>query len=130
MLNGRFVSGRVSPQKDLFASPCLLAAYRAVCGGRFVCLDGDYVGNWSGKYMVHSTATGYTEAFDVEQQYWLDGETLYGVSVILREQSMQSANSVTVIRGTHYYSVVTRGEIEEEYLGVPKEGGIYGCRAT
>lgn len=83
-----------------------------------------YVGTWSGKYTVHSTATGFTEAFEVQQQYWLEDGKLYGVSVMIRDEGMRSANSVTVLHENYYYSVVKRAEVEEEYLGVPKDGGI------
>lgn len=83
-----------------------------------------FVGSWSGKYTVHSTATGYTEVFEVQQQYWLEGGKLYGASVTVRDQGMQSATSITVIEDDHYYSIIKRGEAKEEYVGVPKEGGI------
>jgi len=83
-----------------------------------------YVGSWSGKFTVHSTATGFTEAFEVEQQYWMDAGKLYGVSVMMRGEQMDSSNSVTVIKDDHFYSIVKRGETEEQFVGVPKEGGI------
>ena len=79
-----------------------------------------YVGSWSGKYTVHSTATGFTEAFEVRQQYWLDDDKLYGASVVLREGSKESASSITVIQGKSYYSIVNRGLTQEEYIGVPR----------
>lgn len=83
-----------------------------------------YEGRWVGSFTLHSTATGYTETFPVEQQYWMDGERLHGVAVIDRNSKIQTAKSVTFILKGKLVSEITRGEETERYIGVLNEGGI------
>jgi len=83
-----------------------------------------YEGRWSGDFTIHSTASGYTENFPVEQRYWLEGKRLRGISVLQRQKGIETSTSWTYIEGKKLVSEVTRGEDEETYYGVPQDQGI------
>ena len=83
-----------------------------------------YEGRWSGDFTIHSTASGYTENFPVEQRYWLEGKRLRGIAVLQRQKGIETSTSWTYIEGKKLVSEVTRGEDEETYYGVPQDQGI------
>jgi len=83
-----------------------------------------YEGRWVGQFTLHSAATGYTETFPVEQQYWMSGEKLHGVAVSGRNSGLQSARSETCIVRDKLVSEITKGDTVERYLGVIHEGGV------
>lgn len=83
-----------------------------------------YEGCWLGEFTIHSTATGYSQTFSVEQRYWwADGE-LHGMSVTETDDGMQTAKSRTFIQDAQLQAEITRGEVVERYLGVLHEGGL------
>lgn len=83
-----------------------------------------YEGRWVGHFTLHSAATGYTETFSVEQQYWMANDKLHGVAVTDRASGMESSRSVTFILEDKLVSEITRGEKTERYLGVLHENGV------
>lgn len=83
-----------------------------------------YEGRWVGHFTVHSTASGYTETFPVEQQYWWKNGALHGVAVTQREVGMSSARSKSVVKEGKYFSEVKSGETVENYWGVLHDGGL------
>ncbi|MEN8733456.1 MAG: hypothetical protein ABF322_03760 [Lentimonas sp.] len=85
---------------------------------------GRYEGRWVGHFTLHSVATGYTETFSVEQQYWMADDKLHGVAVSERDSGMQTARSVTSIVDDKLVSVITQGVKIERYLGVLHENGV------
>ncbi len=101
---------------------CLLP----VCLSADVMLDDlhSYEGRWVGNFTIHSTATGYTENFPVEQRYWMEGQKLHGLAVIQRDAGMESTSSVTYVDGEKLVSEVKRGQTKDIYYGLRHEGGI------
>jgi len=83
-----------------------------------------YEGRWVGHFTIHSTASGYSETFPVEQQYWWKDGVLHGVAVSQREVGMSSARSQSVAKEGKYFSEVKVGEVVENYFGVLHDGGI------
>ena len=83
-----------------------------------------FEGRWVGHFTVHSTASGYSETFPVEQQYWWKDDQLHGVAVTQREVGMSSARSTSVAREGKYFSEVKSGEAVENYWGVFADGGL------
>ncbi|CAA6676566.1 MULTISPECIES: hypothetical protein [unclassified Lentimonas] len=83
-----------------------------------------FEGRWLGHFTVHSTATGYTETFTVEQQYWWKNGKLHGVAVTEREQGMSSSRSQSIVEGGKYLSEVRSGDSAEMYWGVLRDGGV------
>lgn len=83
-----------------------------------------YEGRWVGHFTVHSTASGYSETFPVEQQYWLKDGELHGVAVTQREVGMSSARSKTVTQKNKFLSEVKIGDVVESYWGVLADGGL------
>lgn len=83
-----------------------------------------YEGRWVGHFTIHSTASGYSETFPVEQQYWWKDGVLHGVAVSQREVGMSSARSQSVAKEGKYFSEVKVGEAVENYFGVLHDGGI------
>lgn len=83
-----------------------------------------YEGRWLGHFTIHSAATGYTETFPVEQQFWMADGKLHGIAVSDRDSGLQSARSMTYIVEGKLASEITTGETVERYLGVIHEGGI------
>lgn len=83
-----------------------------------------YEGRWVGDYTIHSTATGYSQTFPVEQRYWWEDGQLHGMSVAETDDGMQTAKSRTFIQDEKLQAEITRGEVTERYYGVLHEGGL------
>lgn len=83
-----------------------------------------YEGRWVGNFTLHSAATGYTETFPVEQQYWMAENKLHGVAVTDRNTGMESARSVTFIVDDKLVTEITTGTETQRYLGVLHEQGV------
>jgi hypothetical protein len=77
-----------------------------------------------GHFTIHSTASGYTETFPVEQQYWWKGNVLHGVAVTQRESGMMSTRSRSVAKEGKYFSEIRTGEAVENYWGVQQAGAL------
>ncbi|MFQ3225541.1 MAG: hypothetical protein ACI8Z5_001802, partial [Lentimonas sp.] len=83
-----------------------------------------YGGRWVGHFTIHSTATGYTETFPVEQQYWWKEGQLHGVAVTQREVGMSSTRSKSFAEEGKFLSEVKSGDTVETYWGVLRDGGL------
>ena len=83
-----------------------------------------YEGRWVGHFTVHSTASGYSETFPVEQQYWWKDGTLHGVAVTQRDSGMSSSRSKSVAEDGKCFSEVKSGASVEKYWGVLHDGGL------
>lgn len=83
-----------------------------------------YVGRWVGEFTIHSTATGYSEVFPVEQLYWIKDGTLHGVAASDRDSGLQNSRSETVIEGNRLRTCVFHKDSEESFFGTLHEGGI------
>jgi len=83
-----------------------------------------YEGRWVGDFTIHSTATGYSQTFPVEQRYWWEDGQLHGISVSDTNHGMQTAKSRTFIQEGKLQSEVTQGEITERFFGVLHDAGI------
>ena len=83
-----------------------------------------YAGRWVGHFTVHSAATGYSETFAVEQQYWWKDGELRGVAVTQREGGMESSRSCTYVKEGRLISEVGHGDKLEFFQGVFIDGGI------
>lgn len=81
-------------------------------------------GRWVGHFTIHSTATGYSETFPVEQHYWWKDGALRGVAVSERKGGMESARSRTYVKDGKLVSVVLRDSTEEIFIGVLHDGGV------
>ena len=79
-----------------------------------------------GEFTLKSDASDYSETFTVEQQYWLEGKKLYGVSVFERPKvGLESAKSVVVINDDGSLLMeVRRNEGTEAFVGVHRDGAI------
>jgi hypothetical protein len=85
---------------------------------------GSFEGRWVGHFTIHSSATGYSETFPVEQQYWWEDGVMYGVAVSDRTGGLQSARSSTRLEDGQLVSVVKSDSGEEIFIGVLHDGGI------
>ena len=84
-----------------------------------------YEGRWTGKFTIRSSATGYSETFPVEQQYWMRDGELRGLEVAERKDGMATASSRTFVKEGRLYSEVERSDGEtERFIGTVHEGGI------
>ena len=83
-----------------------------------------YEGRWAGHFTIHSTATGYSETFPVEQRYWWKDGKLRGVAVSQRQQGTSTARSSSWVRGDKVVTEVKHASGAENYLGVLHEGAI------
>jgi hypothetical protein len=83
-----------------------------------------YEGRWVGHFTIHSTSSGYSETFPVEQLYWWEDGVLHGVAVSQRDTGMSSARSKSVMKDGKYFSEVKAGETVENYWGVLHDGGL------
>ena len=83
-----------------------------------------YEGRWVGHFTIHSTTSGYSETFPVEQQYWWEEGVLHGVAVTQRDVGMSSARSKSVMKNGKYFSEVKAGETIENYWGVLHDDGL------
>jgi hypothetical protein len=83
-----------------------------------------YEGRWLGDFMIHSTATGYSETFPVEQRYWWEEGQLHGISISDTNNGLQTAKSLTFIQDDKLQSEVITGETTERFFGFLRDGGI------
>lgn len=83
-----------------------------------------YEGRWLGDFTIHSTATGYSETFPVEQRYWWEEGQLHGISVSDTNKGLQRAKSLTFIQDDKLRSEVINGETTERFFGFLRDGGI------
>ncbi len=83
-----------------------------------------YEGRWVGHFTVHSTSSGYSQTFPVEQQYWLEDGVLHGVSVSERDEGISSARSKSVVKDGKYFSEVEAGAALENYWGMLHDDGL------
>ena len=83
-----------------------------------------YEGRWLGDFTIHSTASGYSETFPVEQRYWWEDGQLHGISVSDTNNGLQSAKSLTFIQEGKLQSEVITGENTERFFGFLRDGGI------
>ena len=83
-----------------------------------------YEGRWLGDFTIHSTASGYSETFPVEQRYWWNDGQLHGISVSDTNNGLKSAKSLTFIQEGKLQSEVITGEITERFFGFLRDGGI------
>jgi len=77
-----------------------------------------------GDFTIHSTATGYSETFPVEQRYWWEDGQLHGISVSDTNKGMQAAKSRTFIQEGKLQSEVILGEVTERFFGLIHDNGI------
>ncbi len=84
-----------------------------------------YEGRWAGEFSIQSTASDYSETFQVEQQYWMKDGELRGVAVSQRDSGVESARSRSYVKDGQIYSVVSRPGCEDEtFVGKLHEGGL------
>ena len=83
-----------------------------------------YEGRWLGDFTIHSTASGYSETFPVEQRYWWEDDQLHGISVSDTNNGLQTAKSLTFIQDDKLQSEVITGETTERFFGFLRDGGI------
>lgn len=83
-----------------------------------------YEGRWVGDFTIRSTATGYSETFQVEQRYWWEDGQLHAVSVSDTKRGMQTSKSRAFIQNGALRFEVLQDESVERYNGVLHEGGI------
>ena len=83
-----------------------------------------YEGRWLGDFTIHSTASGYSETFPVEQRYWWEDGQLHGISVSDTNNGLQTAKSRTFIQDDKLQSEVITGETTERFFGFLRDGGI------
>lgn len=84
----------------------------------------EYEGRWVGEFSISSVATGYSETFEVEQQYWWDDGRLHGVAVMQRKRGLESARSVCAVEGGSLVSEIEGPGGKERFVGEMHEGGI------
>jgi hypothetical protein len=83
-----------------------------------------YIGRWAGEFSIHSSATGYSQVFPVEQRYWWQDGQLHGISVSETDQGIQTAKSRTFVQDGQLRSEVLQGERREAFYGVLQDGGL------
>ncbi len=83
-----------------------------------------YEGRWVGEFTIHSVVTGYTETFEVEQQYWWKNDKLHGVAVMEGRKGLKSTRSISSIQGNSFISEIKTNEGTEQFIGVLRDGKI------
>ena len=96
----------------------------ALLGNELIDFLERYEGRWLGDFTIHSTASGYTETFPVEQRYWWEDGQLHGISVSDTNNGLQTAKSLTFIQEGKLQSEVITGETTERFFGFLRDGGI------
>ena len=96
----------------------------ALLGNELIDYLKKYEGRWLGDFTIHSTASGYSETFPVEQRYWWEDGQLHGISVSDTNNGLQTAKSLTFIQEGKLQSEVINGETTERFLGFLRDGGI------
>ena len=102
----------------------LLFCPLALLGNELIDYLKQYEGRWLGDFTIHSTASGYSETFPVEQRYWWNDGQLHGISVSDTNNGLKSAKSLTFIQEGKLQSEVITGEITERFFGFLRDGGI------
>ena len=85
----------------------------ALLGNELIDYLKKYEGRWLGDFTIHSTASGYSETFPVEQRYWWKDDQLHGISVSDTNHGLKSAKSLTFIQEGKLQSQVITGETTE-----------------
>lgn len=96
----------------------------ALLGNELIDYLKQYEGRWLGDFTIHSTASGYSETFPVEQRYWWEDGQLHGISVSDTNNGLQTAKSLTFIQEGKLQSEVITGETTERFFGFLRDGGI------
>mgnify|MGYP001309259664 FL=1 len=96
----------------------------ALLGNELIDYLKQYEGRWLGDFTIHSTASGYSETFPVEQRYWWEDGQLHGISVSDTNHGLQTAKSLTFIQDDKLQSEVITGETTERFFGFLRDGGI------
>ena len=96
----------------------------ALLGNELIDYLKKYEGRWLGDFTIHSTASGYSETFPVEQRYWWEDGQLHGISVSDTNNGLKSAKSLTFIQEGKLQSEVITGETTERFFGFLRDGGI------
>ena len=96
----------------------------ALSGSELIDYLKQYEGRWLGDFTIHSTASGYSETFPVEQRYWWEEGQLHGISVSDTNNGLQTAKSLTFIQDDKLQSEVITGETTERFFGFLRDGGI------
>jgi hypothetical protein len=96
----------------------------ALLGNELIDYLKKYEGRWLGDFTIHSTASGYSETFPVEQRYWWKDDQLHGISVSDTNHGLKSAKSLTFIQEGKLQSEVITGETTERFFGFLRDGGI------
>ena len=102
----------------------LVLSSLALLGNELIDYLKKYEGRWFGDFMIHSTASGYSETFPVEQRYWWEDGQLHGISVSDTNNGLKSAKSLTFIQEGKLQSEVITGETTERFFGFLRDGGI------
>jgi hypothetical protein len=103
---------------------CFLLSSFALSGNVRIDYLKQYEGRWLGDFTIHSTATGYSETFPVEQRYWWEDGQLHGISVSDTNKGLQTAKSRTFIQDEKLQSEVIQGESIERFFGFFRDEGI------
>ena len=96
----------------------------ALLGNELIDYLKQYEGRWLGDFTIHSTASGYSETFPVEQRYWWEDGQLHGISVSDTNNGLKYAKSLTFIQEGKLQSEVIAGETTERFFGFLRNGGI------
>jgi hypothetical protein len=96
----------------------------ALSGDELIDYLKQYEGRWLGDFTIHSTASGYSETFPVEQRYWWEEGQLHGISVSDTNNGLQTAKSRTFIQDDKLQSEVITGETTERFFGFLRDGGV------
>ena len=96
----------------------------ALLGNELIDYLKQYQGRWLGDFTIHSTASGYSETFPVEQRYWWEDGQLHGISVSDTNNGLQTAKSLTFIQEGKLQSEVVTGETTEHFFGFLRNGSI------
>ena len=102
----------------------------ALIGNELIDYLKQYEGRWLGDFTIHSTASGYSETFPVEQRYWWEDGQLHGISVSDTNNGLKSAKSLTFIKEGKLQSEVITGETTERFFGFLRDGGIVWISAN
>ena len=102
----------------------------ALIGNELIDYLKQYEGRWLGDFTIHSTASGYSETFPVEQRYWWEDGQLHGISVSDTNNGLQTAKSRTFIQEGRLQSEVITGETTERFFGFLRDGGIVWISAN
>ena len=102
----------------------------ALLGNELIDYLKQYEGRWVGDFTIHSTASGYSETFLVEQRYWWEDGQLHGISVSDTSNGLKTAKSLTFIQEGNLQSEVITGETTERFFGFLRDGGIVWISAN